>query len=76
MNAQTIKSPSGEEMVVLSRAEYEQLLDAAEMAFDVAVFDEAERALASGEEEVLPAAFIKAMLEGESPVSCGASIAA
>lgn len=68
MNAQMFKSPSGEEMVILSRVEYDRLLDAADMASDVAAFDEATRALKSGEEEAVPAAFIEAMLEGESLV--------
>ncbi|MDO8297471.1 MAG: helix-turn-helix transcriptional regulator [Caulobacter sp.] len=68
MNAQMFKSPSGEEMVILSRVEYDRLLDAADMASDVVAFDEATRALEAGEEEALPAAFINAMLEGESLV--------
>lgn len=68
MNAQMFKSPSGEEMVILSRVEYDRLLDAAGLASDVVAFDEAVRALESGEEEALPAAFVKAMLEGESLV--------
>ena len=66
MNAQIFKSPAGEEMVILSRAEYDRLVDAADMASDVAAFDEAVRALNAGEEEALPSAFIKAMLGGES----------
>ncbi len=68
MNAQMFKSPSGEEMVILSRVEYDRLLDAAGLASDVVAFDEAVRALESGEEEALPAAFVNAMLEGESLV--------
>ncbi|MFZ5668704.1 MAG: helix-turn-helix domain-containing protein [Pseudomonadota bacterium] len=68
MDIQTFKTPSGEEMVVLSRAEYDRLLAAAEAASDVAAFDEATAALATGVEEAVPAAFVHAMIEGESLV--------
>lgn len=36
----TFTSPSGDEMVVIPAAEYRQLRDAAEMAEDVAAYDE------------------------------------
>lgn len=68
MDIQTFKTPSGEEMVVLSRAEYDRLLAAAEAASDVAAFDEATAALATGVEEAVPATFVHAMIEGESLV--------
>lgn len=69
MNAPTtFQSPSGDEMVVLSRADYEKLVDAAEMAADVAAYDEFQRALAAGEEEFIPFEMVDRMLAGESPV--------
>jgi len=68
MNVQIVKSPSGEEMVILPRAEYDRLVDAVEMAADVAAYDDAVRALREGEEETVPAEFVKAMIEGESLV--------
>ena len=53
MNApQIIRTPSGEELVVLSRAEYEALLyradHAAEDADDVAIYDARKSELAAG----------------------------
>lgn len=68
MNAQIVISPSGEEMVLLPRVEFDRLVDAADAAKDVAAFDDAVRALAAGEEEALPAEFVTAMLEGENLV--------
>ncbi len=62
----TFQTPSGEEMVVLPRADYDRLLGAAEMAADVAAFDEAQRAHAAGEEEYIPAAAVDRMLAGEN----------
>lgn len=68
MNVQSFMTPTGEEMVILSRAEYDRLVAASDMAADVAAFDEAREALATGVEEALPAAFIHDMVEGESLV--------
>ena len=57
---QIIRSPGGEELVVLPRAEYEALLAAADTADDdaedVALYDARKASLASGEESVLPEA--------------------
>ena len=67
MNAlTTFRTPSGDEMVVLPRAQYDQLLDSAEMAADVAAYDEAKRALAAGEEEYIPLDLVKRMVAGEN----------
>jgi DNA-binding XRE family transcriptional regulator len=67
---QTIRSPSGEELVVLSRAEFDALTSAAagalEDADDIAVFDERLAALRSGADTPLPAEVSAAMLRGES----------
>lgn len=69
MNAPTtFRTPAGEEMVLLPRAEYDRLLDAAEMAADVAAFDEVQRALAAGEEEFVPLEMVDRMLAGENPI--------
>ena len=64
----TFTSPSGDEMVVISRAEFERLRGAAEDAADVRAYDRAKAALASGEEELIPAEMLDRMLSGESPV--------
>lgn len=69
MNAPTtFRTPAGEEMVVLPRSDYDRLLDAAEMAADIGAFDDVQRALAAGEEELVPLEVVDRMLAGESPV--------
>ena len=66
---QIIRTPAGEELVVLSRAEYEALLDRvdleAEDADDVALYDARKAELAAGG-GVLPPEVTAAILRGES----------
>lgn len=64
----SFKTPSGDEMVVISRAEYEALVEAAEMLEDLASYDEFKRKLAAGEEEFIPSEFVDRMIDGESPI--------
>ena len=67
---QIIRSPSGEELVVLPRAEFDRLTalaaEAEEDAADVAAYDSAIAALAEGAEAVLPARVSALILEGDS----------
>jgi hypothetical protein len=70
MNApQIIRTPGGEELVVVPRAEYEALLDrvehAAEDADDVAIYDARKAELAAGG-VVLPPEVSAAILRGDS----------
>jgi len=72
MNApQIIRTPSGEELVVLPRAEYEALVERAdadheaEDAADVAIYDTRKAELAAGA-VVLPPEVSAAILRGES----------
>ena len=66
---QIIQTPSGDELVVLSRAEYEALLERAgheaEDADDVAIYDARKEELAAGG-AVLPPEVSAAILRGES----------
>jgi hypothetical protein len=66
---QIIRTPSGEELVVLPRAEYEALLERAdheaEDADDVAIYDARKAELAAGG-VVLPPEVSAAVLRGES----------
>lgn len=66
---QIIRTPSGEELVVLARAEYEALLDRAdheaEDADDIAIYDARKAELAAGG-VVLPPEVSAAILRGES----------
>ena len=69
MNApQIIRTPNGEEMVVLPRAEYEALLASAdheaEDADDIAIYDARKAELAKG--GVLPPEVSAAILRGDS----------
>src|SRR5580692_12646492 len=59
------KTPSGDEMVVLPATEYRRLVDALEMAEDVAAYDEFQRKLAAGEDELIPAEIVDRILAGE-----------
>lgn len=61
-------TPSGDEMVIIPRAEYDQLIEASEIAHDVAAFDRYKTQLASGEEERVPAEFANRILDGENPL--------
>lgn len=66
---QIIRTPSGEELVVLSRAEYDALLKRAvheaEEIEDVAIYDARKAELAAGH-VVLPAEVSAAILRGDS----------
>ncbi|WP_158815769.1 helix-turn-helix transcriptional regulator [Methylocapsa sp. S129] len=63
-----ITSPSGDKLAVVPMAEYERLVAAAEDAEDVRLADRVRQRLASGEEELIPSAFAKRLVAGESPV--------
>jgi DNA-binding XRE family transcriptional regulator len=67
---QIIRTPSGEEMVVLPKAEYDALIAAAngadEDAEDVAIYDARKAALAGGGTGLLPEAVSRLLLKGHS----------
>ncbi len=63
-----ITTPSGDRLAILPLAEYERLVDAAEMAGDVAAYDEFHRKLAAGAEELIPAAFADRIMDGENKI--------
>lgn len=62
-------TPSGEDMVVMSEADFQALVDDAEMSADIAAYDRARDRLASGEDELIPAALVYRMLDGENRVA-------
>lgn len=64
----SFKTPNGEDMIVLSKADYDALLERAELAEDIAAVDDYRRKLASGEEEVIPEAFAVRLIDGENPI--------
>lgn len=72
---QIIRTPGGEELVVLPRADYDALVAGAqafgaddEDAVDIAVFDERMAELRSNRDAALPAEVSKAMLRGATLV--------
>lgn len=60
---QTIKTPNGETLVVLALAEYDKLIDQA----DIAAADKAMASVAAGE-EVIPAEIANRIIDGENKV--------
>ena len=64
----TFTTPGGEEMVVLSRLDFDRLMAASEDLADIAAFDEAKARLASGQDELVPAAIVDAILGGAHPI--------
>lgn len=69
-NIQTFKTPSGDEMVILTRADYDALIDAAadaaEDAADAAIYAQRRAALLAGDDAVLPAEISAAIHKGAS----------
>jgi DNA-binding XRE family transcriptional regulator len=63
------QTPHGDEMVVVPEPDYRALVEAAEMAEDVAAFDDIKRKVAAGEEEFIPAEFVYRMLDGENRIA-------
>lgn len=67
---QVIRTAAGEELVVLSRAEYDDLIARAAAADedddDIAIYDARKAALAAGEDTALPAAVSVFMLKGDT----------
>jgi len=64
----SFKTPNGEEMIVLSKSDYEALLERAELAEDIEAVDDYRRKLATGEEEAIPEAFANRLIDGENPI--------
>ena len=70
---QTIKTPSGDELVVLPRKDYdvlvEALAEAQEELSDIAVLDQRRREMAAQAEPVLPAEVSAVILQGRGRVA-------
>lgn len=63
-----IETPGGEEIALVPRDVMDALLARLEDAADAAAADEAHRALAAGEDELVPLEMTERMVVGESPV--------
>jgi len=66
--AVSFKTPNGEDMIVLSKSDYDTLLERAELAEDVEAIETYRRKLAAGEEEAIPEDFAARLIEGENPI--------
>ncbi|WP_349435178.1 helix-turn-helix transcriptional regulator [Pararhizobium sp. A13] len=70
-SAVSFKTPNGEELVLLSKQDYEDLVRQAELAEDLAdaetVRDFREK-LARGEEELIPLEIVSRLIDGENPI--------
>jgi DNA-binding XRE family transcriptional regulator len=62
---QKITTPGGEVLVLMPLADYEALLDAA----DIASADRVKADIAAGRDELVPAEVVDRLLDGENPVT-------
>ena len=68
MNIQIITTPSGDRLALMPEADYLNLVEAADLAQDSAAIERFKARLAAGEEELVPAAVVNALLDGANPV--------
>lgn len=68
MTEQFITTPEGERMVVLSERDYRALLEALDDAEDLKAVRQFKDRISRGEEELLPAAMVNAILNGENRI--------
>ncbi len=69
--AVSFTTPNGEDLVVLSRKDYEALLRQAEQAEDLEdllAVQAFEARIAAGEEERIPSEFVDRLIDGENPI--------
>jgi mRNA interferase RelE/StbE len=63
-----MKGPVMNDMVTISKTEYEALCTAAEDLADLKAYDTASIMLANGDEELIPAEFVNRLLNGDNPL--------
>jgi len=68
MSVQVISQNGKPEYAVLPYSDYLVLVEQAEMLEDVHSYDEAKKSIASGNEELIPASIVNALVEGENPI--------
>lgn len=56
------------EMITITRAEYDRLREAAEDLADLETYNRIKADIAAGREELIPSEFVNRMIDGESPV--------
>ncbi len=65
---QTFIAPGGEEMVILTKADYLRLVEAVEDRIDAADAARILRAVAEGRDELVPDSVVKRIVDGEHPL--------
>ncbi|MBZ9757484.1 helix-turn-helix domain-containing protein [Mesorhizobium sp. ESP6-5] len=69
MNKPTIiTTPNGDRMAILPLADYESLVEAAEDVADIQTYDQIKQKITAGEEELIPAAVVNRILDGENKI--------
>lgn len=68
MKTQIIRKDGKPEYAIIPYSDYLQLVENAEMLTDIRDYDSAKKALASGEEELIPAEVVDRLLDGDNPV--------
>lgn len=68
MNVQIIKTPQGEEMAVLPKADYDKLLEAFEDREDIEAGRNFRAKLSAGQEEMIPSEYVNRMIDGENKI--------
>ena len=68
MSTQIIENNGVPEYAVVPIADYQALIEKAEMLDDVAAFDKAEATLAAGEDELVPSAIVDSLLANVNAV--------
>lgn len=68
MKVQVIEKDGKPEYAVLSFADYQQLLEKAEMLADIRAYDEAKARIAAGDDEFFPSEIADRLLSGEHPL--------
>ncbi len=69
MTVQIIRSKNGApEWAVLPYEDYLRIVEKAEMLEDIREFDRVKRAIADGDEELIPAEVVYALLDGANPI--------
>jgi len=68
MTIQIIKTPAGDDLVILPKSEYERLVELAQDQADAAAAREMLRRVQAGEEEVFPSEVTNRLIDGENPI--------
>jgi DNA-binding XRE family transcriptional regulator len=66
MNVQLVKTPIGDDMILISKADYNALMESHDDNIDLIAIAELRRKIAAGEEEMIPSEMVDRILNGEN----------